>query len=240
MNRDPAFWARASAGFGRHSTKDFRRNIMSTRKNIIILFVIFLFVTFTSCLSFKQPNPEITYYNLEYDSPVFSGNEQLPYIIKIEPFNASPVYDTTSIIYREDAFKIESYTYYKWRVNPATIVTYLIGRDLKKSGLFERVMLPGERTTDVSFRLTGILDEFYELDEDKEWSGILSIIISLVPEGKTEKEGMGIFQKKYSLKEKCEKKNPESLAQALSRAMEQISGQIGEDLYIFIKQKMKS
>ena len=213
---------------------------MSARKNILTLSVIILFAAFTSCLNFKQPNPEIKYYTLEYDSPVYSDRGRLPYIVKIEPFKASPVYDTTSIIYRKDAFEIDSYTYYKWSANPTNIVTYLIGRDLKKSGLFKGVMLPGERAPEISFRLTGILDGFYELDGDKEWSGVLSIIISLVPEGAAKKEGMDIYQKKYSLTEKCEKRNPESLARALSRAMEQISRQIGEDLYIYMEQKVKS
>ena len=68
---------------------------------------------------------------------------------------------------------------------------------------------------------------------------VLSLSISLTPDNSTKNKGMDIFQKTYNVKEKCEKKNPESLARALSRAMEQISRQIAEDLYIFIKQEMK-
>ncbi len=213
---------------------------MYTKKNILSLSVIFLLFSLMSCMNFKQPNPDITYYTLEYETPVFSGKEQLPCIIKIEPFKISPVYDTTSIIYREKAFKRQAYTYHRWRVNPANIVTYLIGRDLKKSGLFKTVMLPGERAPSISFRLGGIVDEFYELDGDKEWSGVLSLSINLTPEKKAEKAGMDIFQKTYSITEKLEKKNPASLAQALSRAMEKVSRQIGEDLYLFISQGMES
>ena len=212
---------------------------MFARKNISVIFIIFLIFPFSACLNFKQQNPEVEYYTLEYDSPAPSGREKLPYIIKVETFKVSPVYDTTSIIYRENAFKRESYTYHKWSVNPANIVTYLVGRDLKSSGLFKGVVIPGERNREVSFYLGGIVDEFYELDDNREWSGVLSLSITLTTEGKVKKTGMDIFQKTYSVTEKCEKKNPASLAEALSRAMEKVSRETGEDLYSYIKKGMK-
>jgi ABC-type uncharacterized transport system auxiliary subunit len=190
-------------------------------------------------MNLKQPNPEIEYYTLEYDPPGFSAREQVSYIIKVEPFKVSPVYNTTHIIYQEKPFKKDSYTYHKWSVNPADIVTYLTGRDLKNSGLFKGVLLPGERNREFTFRLGGMLDEFYELDEDSGWSGVLSLSITLIPEGKAKKARMDIFQKTYREIEKCEKKNPAGLAAALSRAMEKISRQIGEDVYSFIRQGME-
>jgi ABC-type uncharacterized transport system auxiliary subunit len=222
------------------SVKDLWGIDMCIKKNILILFVIFLLFTLASCMNFKQPNPEIKYYTLEYDSPVYSEKEQLSCIIKLESFKVSPLYDTTGIIYRKDAFKRDAYTYHRWSVNPADIVTYLVGRDLKNSGMFNGVLLPGERNKEILFRLGGIVDEFYELDGDKEWSGVLSLSITLTPEGKAKKAGMEIFQKTYSVTEKCVRKNPASLARALSRAMEKVSRQIGADLYTYIRQGMGS
>lgn len=212
---------------------------MCSRKNILMIIFIFLFFPFVSCLNFKQPNPGIIYYTLEYDSPVFPGKEQLPCIIKVEGFTASPIYNTTSIIYRKGAFERDAYAYYKWSVNPADIVTYLVGRDLKKSGLFKGVLLPGERNREISFRLEGMVNEFYELDASKEWSGVLSLSITLTPEGRAKASSMDIFQKTYNVTEKCEKKNPAALAKALSRAMEKVSKSMGEDIYAYIGQRMK-
>lgn len=208
---------------------------MRSKKNILMILFIFLFLPFVSCMNFRQPNPDITYYTLEYDSPTFPGKEQLPCIIKLEDFMASPIYNTTSIIYRKNAFERDAYTYYKWSVNPADIVTYLIGRDLKKSGLFKGVLLPGERNREIAFRLEGIVNEFYELDESKEWSGVLSLSITLTPQGKAKASGMDIFQKTYSVTERCENKNPAALAKALSGAMEKVSRRIIDDIYIYIK-----
>jgi len=213
---------------------------MCIKKNILILFVIFLLFTPASCMNLKQPNPEIEHYTLEYDSPVYSGKEQLPCIIKLENFKISPLYDTTGIIYRKDAFERDAYTYYRWSVNPADIITYLIGRDLKNSGLFKGVLLPGERDKGITFRLGGIVDEFYEFDGDKEWSGVLSLSITLTPERKAKKAGMEMFQKTYSVTEKCEKKNPASLAGALSKAMEKVSREISDDLCEFISRGLEN
>ena len=209
--------------------------IMRSKKNILMILFIFLFLPVVSCMNFRQPNPGITYYTLEYDSPAFPGKEQLPCIIKLEGFSASPIYNTTSIIYRKGAFERDAYAYYKWSVNPADIVTYLIGRDLKKSGLFKGVLLPGERNREIAFRLEGIVNEFYELDESKEWSGVLSLSITLTPQGKAKASGMDIFQKTYSVTERCENKNPAALAKALSGAMEKVSRRIIDDIYIYIK-----
>lgn len=213
---------------------------MLVKKNILIILVIFIPLTLVSCMNLKQPSPEITYYTLEYDSPAYPGKERLPCIIKIENFEVSPLYDTTGIIYRKGTFERDSYTYYRWRVNPAELVTYLIGRDLKNSGLFKGVLLPGERNRGSTFRLEGMLDDFYELDGTKEWSGVLTLNITLIPEGREKASGMDIYQKSYSVTEKCERKNPDALAAALSRAMKKVSRAMCEDIYEFIKLGMKS
>lgn len=208
---------------------------MHSQKYILYTLIIFSLLFQYSCMNFKQPNPEIKYYTLEYDPPDFSGKVELPCIIKLESFRVSPLYDTTGIIYRENAYERTPYTYHRWSVNPGELVTYFTGRDLKHSGLFKEVLLPGERTRESSYRLAGMLDEFYELDNKKEWAGVLSLSISLIPEGDLKKSGQAIFQKTYKVTEKCKKKNPASLAEALSKAMEKISIEIGEDLYDFIK-----
>lgn len=209
---------------------------MITKKILLLILALFLFLPSLSCMNLKQPNPEIKYYTLEYNPPIYSGKDQLPCIIKLESFSVSPIYDTTGIVYRKEAFERDVYTYHKWSVNPADMLTYLVGRDLKSSGLFKGVVIPGERNKEVTFNLGAIVDEFYELDEDSKWSGVLSLSISLTPEGKAKSAGIDMFQKTYSVTERCEKKNPAALAAALSRAMENVSRQVGEDLYEFIMQ----
>jgi ABC-type uncharacterized transport system auxiliary subunit len=203
-----------------------------------MLYAVSLFIVFISaaCMDLKQPSLDMQYYTLEYEAPALTTRETLPLIIKVDNFNAAPLYNTTGIIYKDSAYKRGSYPYHKWMTNPADIVTYLLGRDLKKAGMFKGVIMPGERNKEVSFGLAGILDEFYELDKGGEHYGVLTMSITLTPEASARTKEMAIFQKSYSMTEKMERKNPASLAEALSRAMEKMSQEICTDIYEHIRQ----
>jgi ABC-type uncharacterized transport system auxiliary subunit len=203
----------------------------------ILLYTASLFIVIISpaCLDLKQPSLDMQYYTLEYDPPVTS-REMLPLILKVENFDSVPLYNTTGIIYKDNTYKRGSYTYHRWMTSPADIITYLLGRDLKKAGFFKGVIMPGERNKEVLFRLAGIIDEFYELDKKGEQYGVLTMSITLTPNVGPRTKGMEIFQKSYSLTEKMEKKNPASLAEALSRAMQKMSQEISSDIYEYIKQ----
>jgi ABC-type uncharacterized transport system auxiliary subunit len=209
---------------------------MTMRHIMLYAASLFLVSISPACMELKQPSLNMQYYTLEYEAPEFSNREVIPFIIKVENFNAAPVYNTTGIIYSDRAFKRGSYPYHKWMANPADIVTYMLGRDLKKAGMFKGVIMPGERNKEVSFRLAGIIDEFHELDKGGEQYGVLTVSITLTPEASARTKGMAIFQKSYSMTEKMERKNPASLAEALSRAMEKISQEIGADIYGYISQ----
>ncbi len=203
-----------------------------TIRHILLFTVSLIIVTISSsCMDLKQKSLDMQYYTLEYEAPLSAGRDALPFVIKVENFNGAPVYNTTAIIYRERAYKRGSYPYHRWRANPANIITYLLGRDLKNSGMFKGVIIPGERNKDISFRLSGIIDEFYEMDNGGEHYGVLSMSITVTPEAALRKRNMDLFQKSYSVTEKMERKNPVSLAEALSRAMKRMSQEIGRDIY---------
>ena len=194
----------------------------------ILLLVPFLSA---SCTSFKQPYLSIREYTLEYDSPVFPHKTPLKGTIKIDGFSVAPAYDTGRIIYSRKKYEIDSYIYHRWSSNPGDMVTYLLGRDIRNSGLFGTVLLPGERMKNFSYRLGGTLEEFYEADGRSDWQGVLALSIILFSKGDAETGESVIFQKKYKVNEICEEKNPEALTEALSRAMKKVSEQVIEDLY---------
>jgi ABC-type uncharacterized transport system auxiliary subunit len=176
-------------------------------------------------------------YTLEYEPPGFAQKEKLDCTIKVDILSVAPVYNTTRIIYSKKPNEIDSYIYHRWIINPGELVTHLIGRDIRQSGLFGSVLLPGERLKDFSYRLGGTLEEFYESDENSNWKGVLSLSISLVSEGDSETGDEVIFQKKYETAEVCEENNPAALARAMSRALKKVSEQLVEDLYMTLSNK---
>lgn len=202
----------------------------------ILIILIFSFFLMLSCVDLKQPHPSIKRYVLEYEVPEFSGYEPLDGVIKIDTFSAAPAYNTRRIVYSSGNYERESYIYHKWDENPGEIVTHLLGRDIRQSGLFRGVILPGERVRGFSYRLGGTLEEFYESDEENKWAGVLSLTVTLVSEKDGESGDRVIFQKNYRTSEPCERKNPAALAKALSDGLKKISSVLVSDMYKAAKQ----
>lgn len=199
-----------------------------TRKILYVFMSLILFAP--GCLSFKKPVIKIDYYTLEYDSPDVAFQAQLPFVVRIERFRVTPVYNSNRIVYSEQKFKRAAYNYHRWRSSPGDLVTYFLARDMRKSNLFKAVL-----TYDTGFLsshvIEGIVDEFYEQDEKDLWEAVLSVSITLVREGEPDISKRVLFQEKYSAKETCEQKTPLALARAMSSAMAKISEMITTDIY---------
>jgi ABC-type uncharacterized transport system auxiliary subunit len=200
------------------------------RPKIFLLMFLCLALSLTACLSFKQPHNEIAYYTLEYDPPVVAARRPLPYVIRVNPFTVSPVYNSNRIIYRDDSFKRQAYAYYKWRTNPAELIAYFLRRDLEKCGLFKAV-LPRGSSFPPTYLLEGTLQEFLEADRENTWEAVLSVSIALIDENESDISQKILFQKSYQSSRKCREKNPRALAAAMSLAMSQISGELINDTY---------
>ena len=193
-------------------------------------------LSLTACFSLKQPAAGISYYTLEYDHSKVKEMEPLSRTIGIENFTVSPLYDSTGIVFKENEYLRDSYFYHKWRVNPGEMVTDLLTGDMRNAGVFRAVMPPGSRMTGVEYVLSGNVDKFYEESEDSQWYGVISLSISLIKEEESSPEKRILFQRSYSRKQICEKKNPRSLAKALSSAMQEISREILDDVYNRLKE----
>ncbi len=200
----------------------------------------FLLLTMISCLSsctsFNKVQHETRYYSLEYASPRFSDLEPLPLVIKMESFNTAPIYHTSRILYRDRSFNINSYAYHQWRAIPVNLVQYFLLRDLKASGLYKAI-LPYSSRSAASYVLEGSLDEFIEWDGDTGWEAVLSLSITLIKPGEKDIQKRIVMQKDYRTLEPCSRKNPLSVAEAMSRAMSRVSEQIIRDLYASLKEE---
>ena len=176
----------------------------------------------------RQPVHPIEYYTLEYQLPKEKNPVTLPIVHCVENFQISPEYHTNSIIYREDPLKRNHYAYHKWRANPNDLVTYFITRDLNHSSLFSSVVSMRSRLTP-THSVEGIVDDFFEKDEKDSWFAVMTVRIVLLQNNN--KASHVLFNKQYTHTEQCAKKNPQSLAEAMSRNMATISKKITDDIY---------
>ena len=187
-----------------------------------------------ACLNLKQPSHQIEFYTLEYDPPQFTHLAPLPFLIKVERFNVAPEYNSNRIVYRDKSFARGTYIYYRWRANPADLVTSFLSRDAQQSGLFKAI-LPYDSRVSSSFLLEGSVDEFFESDSEERWEAVLSLSITLIEENTLDSTKKILVQKHYHAREPCDKKHPRALAAAMSRAMSTVSRDIIENLYTFLE-----
>jgi len=182
------------------------------------------------CLNLKQPNPQISYYTLEYEPPVINDLSPLSRSIRIERFQVSPLYDTKNIIYTDNDYTRKAYNYHKWQASPGLLVSALLARDVMQYKIFNAVI------TDLSllspdYFLEGRVDEFYELDKPDQWKAVLTVSITFAHKNSPCASESVILQKTYKVTESCRDKNPVSLAEALSSAMSKISENIARDIH---------
>lgn len=200
------------------------------RYRTIPIILACLTLMLAACLGLKQPHNEISYYTLEYVMPDVAARRTLPYVIRVKPFSVSPIYNSNRIIYRDKSFKRQAYTYYKWRADPGELVAYFLRRDLQNCGLFKAVV-PRDSNLPPAYLLEGTVQEFLEADRENAWEAILSISITLIDEKESDVSQKVLFQKSYQSSRSCRERNPRALAEALSLAMSQISGEIIQDAY---------
>ena len=201
------------------------------RQYIKISILIFLSICFLfGCISFSKPVKPISYYTLEYDSPTIKGRRILPFAVFVERFQVTPLYDSNKIIYRNNEYKREAYSYHKWRTNPGDMVSQLLARDFKETSLFKAVFTLDSRFPS-SHILKGTVLEFYEKDGEDRWEGILTLSVALIRKDEADPLKSVVFQKNYTIKEVCAKKNPQALAEAMSNALKKISVLIIRDIY---------
>ncbi len=207
---------------------------MNQYKKIFVL-LLGLSLLLGACLNIdNKPMNKIAFYTLEYDPPKLGNLKPLSHAIRVENFSVAPLYNTNFIIYRDGSFKRDAYVYHKWRANPGDLVTQLLSRDIKQSGLF-KVVLPHESRFPSSHMLEGSVDEFLEWDTEENWNGVLSVTITLMEENEPDISKRIIFQKTYHAKKASKQKNPMALAEAMSQAMAEISREIIKDVYYHLK-----
>ncbi len=207
--------------------KIFRRTFYTL---FILSFIGGLVLSLAGCLSFGEPAGKVDYYTLEYVSPKFTDIKTVDSIIKMERFQASPLNNSERISYRKNNFQTDKYGNQRWETHPAHLIAYFLFRDIRQSGLFKAVF-----NHDTGFAAThsisGTVDEFFEDDRGKIWEAVLSLDIILTAENEPDLNKRILFQKRYGTRKVCAKNNPGALAEAMSKAMSELSAQIITDIY---------
>jgi cholesterol transport system auxiliary component len=234
--REKSNWKRAGTSEIREKGKKLittKEKAMGLRKTTVLLAAGIVFVL-ASCSGLSRPSPKVEHYSLEYTLPAWEKLSPLPVVLKVNRFSAAPLYDTRQIIYREKPFSRDAYVYHRWRSAPADLATYFLSRDLKYSGLFASV-LPHDSGLEGMFEMEGFVDEFMESDLQDAWEAVLTFSVTLIEANQPDVSKKILLEKTYHAKESCRLKNPRALAEAMSRAMAELSTRVITDVYDALK-----
>ena len=201
-------------------------------RSVIIALLLTVLLPLSGCVGIKGTAVTFDYYSLEYEAPDAEGastSNALPVILRLQRFGASPEYGTDRIVYRDSSNKRSVYFYHKWRAMPADLVTFFLKRDLSASGRFAGV-LPPEHGSGHTHILDGVVEEFLEWDTPSSCEAVITVNIVLLNPNETDATKRVLLQKRFTAREECEKRQPSSVAMAMSRAMARLSSDIGESL----------
>jgi ABC-type uncharacterized transport system auxiliary subunit len=177
-----------------------------------------------------KPPVTVNKYLLEYPAPELPRRSPVTEGLKVELFSTAQAFNSQAMVYRPSVYESEVYRYHRWRVNPGTMVTDFLLRDLRQSGLFKAIF-GYDSTARPRFVLEGAVEEFQEVDEREVWRAVLAVNVTLLDTTKEEITQKVLFQKNYRAAESLTDKTPQGLADAMSRAMQKLSEQVISDTY---------
>lgn len=195
-----------------------------------VCFLILFLLLITACTPGRSPGRAFEDYTLEYTPPAFEALSPSQMLLRVQRFSAAQNFNSTAMLYRSGPSRLSAHAYHRWKALPPDMVTDLILRDLKRSGLFKAVFSEYDET-DVSYAVQGRVEEFLEIEEKGSRKALLSLDITLLDRSQREPAKEVVFQKMYHALEPLEDPSPGALARGMSRAMEQLSRRITSDIY---------
>jgi ABC-type uncharacterized transport system auxiliary subunit len=181
----------------------------------------------------------INRFILDYPPPVTGRPAPLDAALRVELFAADEIINRPEMVYRVNPYKTGVYQYNRWRTTPGFLVTDFLIRDLRQSGRFKAVF-SYDRSDQARFRLEGGVVEFQENNLPGPWQAALTLNITLLDTDQENIAARVMFQRTYQAQEPMAVKTPQGLAEAMSAALQKLSGRIIEDVYRAVKQRLGS
>ena len=188
----------------------------------IIVIALTMLILLSGCIDMKNPAPKTDFYTFEYPPPENTHAITTPYILKIDTFGVSPVYDDNRFLYRIEAFKRNEFSHHRWRAHPGDLVSDYLTRDFTHAS-FLRAVITTESIPAYTHLLTGTVEEFYQRIENNQWLAILSVRILLLEETSGPIDSNILFQHRYSFQEEITDKTPAGFVGGMSQAMQKLS-----------------
>lgn len=185
------------------------------------------------CLGRTKPPYIVDQYTLDYAAPAPLPTQPLDELVRVERFGIAMEFNSTAMVMRKGQYRLDTYNYSRWRVNPSDIVTGFVLRDITRAGIFKGTYSYYDSDL-CRYIIEGYVDEFCE----SAGKGLVSIRVTLLDTRATNPVEQVVFQKEYKASAPLNDNSPDGLAAALSEAMKGISGRLLADIDLAVRQKV--
>ncbi len=215
----------------RRSAKDRQKGLPLGAMAIILCLLVA-----GGCASFSKPPYLVEQYTLEYSPPAPEG-KPMEEALMVERFSTAQTFNSTAMVYRPDSFKLATYAYNRWRVNPGDMVTDYLLRDLRNGGI-ARAVFSYRDPAKGRYSVEGGIEEFLQVMDKDGPKAVLRITVTLIDTNQAELPKRLLFQKEYSIAEPLKENSPAAYAEGMSRAMSRFSTLLVKDLRDALKTRV--
>ena len=191
--------------------------------------VVMVSLLLTGCFTGGKPPYDVERYILNYPTSSWNQPVKLGVSIKFNRFSIAAAYNSARMIFRNDDYKIDSFNYSRWAVNPADMIADRILDDMTGSGLFQTVFSYQE-AQEGRFVISGGIEEFLLSIDQNGKNAVIRMTIALQDSRVKSSVKRTIFQKKYLRTEPLPESSPQGYCEAASRAMQHLSREIIGDI----------
>ena len=179
-------------------------------------------LTVSACSTFSSGPPPTRSYRLVYPAPAAETTTPLG-IVRVGPFGSAQVYDRLPFVYRDGVYEVGVDNYNAWITAPSGMLGDLLARDLAASGIASAV-LQGASALPADYELSGRIEEI----EERPAGGctahlrVRALFVHVQDKGPRQV----IFEDTFENDQPCTAGDPDSFAEAMSRAAESVSAQV--------------
>jgi ABC-type uncharacterized transport system auxiliary subunit len=199
-------------------------DIMPMRLGLVLLIALL-----AGCLGGTAPPPMVRHYSLEYLPPRMENVSRSEALLKVGRFSVDRRYIGPAMLFSIGPFRRDAYHEQRWRVSPGDMVTDFLKRDIRHAGLF-RAVLSAREAEETRYVLEGGVEEFLEVDDGKSRKALLVAVVALLDLSSRDVSNRVVFQKTYRCETPFAQEGSAGLADAMSRAMSQLSTQVINDI----------
>lgn len=192
-------------------------------------------IIFTVCiLGCAVTSKDIVYHSFKYPSPVRQETSSIPETLMVYQFLLDRSVDTYSLVIAESSGNEKFLQLHRWEENPADMMTELVLRDLRSSGLFERTV---DQQSNVRYRyaLEGNIRTLQGVIKDGKGSAVIVVDVILTDFEARPGAQKTLLKKTYNMNIPSNGTDPDSIIKSLNIGIKDFSDGLRNDLRILLR-----